>query len=154
MQPDTDGGEFEHGEIVRGGLFVARGDTSEVFDLVEEALDEIALFVKLGIERTGLASVGLGRDIGGCSATFDPVSDAVGIVGVGIVGLVGQADAALLQRLEQRASGLAVVGLARGEREADRPAVRGGDGVKLGGQSSSGAAHATISTVFFELAAC
>ena len=62
-QPETNGGEFEHGEIVRGGLFVARGDTSEVFDLVEEVLDEIALFVKLGVERTGLASVGLGGGI-------------------------------------------------------------------------------------------
>jgi hypothetical protein len=35
-------GQFEHGEEVCGVLFTARDDSSEVFDLVEEALDAFA----------------------------------------------------------------------------------------------------------------
>lgn len=47
-QPDLCGGQLEHGEIVRGSLFVARGDPSEVFDAIEEALDPVALLVEHG----------------------------------------------------------------------------------------------------------
>lgn len=49
-QPNTGGGELDHGEVVRGALFVARGDAPKMFDFVEKALDEVALFVEFGIE--------------------------------------------------------------------------------------------------------
>jgi hypothetical protein len=49
-QPNSNAGELDHGETVRGGLFVARCDAPEMFDLVEEALDEATLFVAFGIE--------------------------------------------------------------------------------------------------------
>jgi hypothetical protein len=34
-ETDADGSEFKHGEEVGGVLFVARGDTAAMFDLVE-----------------------------------------------------------------------------------------------------------------------
>jgi hypothetical protein len=34
-ETDADGSEFKHGEEVGGLLFVARGDTAAMFDLVE-----------------------------------------------------------------------------------------------------------------------
>lgn len=126
-----------------------RGDAPEMFDFIEEALDEVALFVVFGIEGRRRPPIGLGRDIGDCAGLFDSRSE-----GVGIVGLVAQDDAALGQRLEQFIGGLAVVGLAWREHKADRPAARVGHSVDLGSQSASAAAHTTISTVFFELAAC
>ncbi len=120
-----------------------------MFEFVEEALDEVTLFVEFGIERRRLAPIGPGRDVGDCAAVFDLRSDVVGIVG-----LVSKNDAALGQPPQQASSGLAVVGLARGKREPDRPAAGIDDGVDFGRQSASTAAHTTISTVFFEFAAC
>ena len=62
-QPQSNGGEFDHGEIVGGTLFIARGDASEMTDFVEEELDEVALFVELDIEGRRRAPVGLGRNM-------------------------------------------------------------------------------------------
>ena len=39
-------GQLEHGEIVGGSFFVARGDSSEVFDTIEETFDPVALPVE------------------------------------------------------------------------------------------------------------
>ena len=49
-QPDTNGGELDHRHVICGELVVARGDTAEVFDLVEEALHEVARLVEVGAE--------------------------------------------------------------------------------------------------------
>jgi hypothetical protein len=45
-QPNACCGELDHGEIVCRELFVAGGDTSEVLNPVEEALDAVALAVE------------------------------------------------------------------------------------------------------------
>ena len=42
--------EFDHGEEVCGEFFVARGDTAQMSDLVEESLHQIAFFIEIGIE--------------------------------------------------------------------------------------------------------
>jgi hypothetical protein len=39
VQPEVGGGQFEHGEEVCGVFFVVRGQSSKVFDPVEEPLD-------------------------------------------------------------------------------------------------------------------
>jgi hypothetical protein len=41
-QPKLGGGQLEHGEEIRGVLFVACGEALEVLDAVEEALDAVA----------------------------------------------------------------------------------------------------------------
>jgi hypothetical protein len=45
-QPELGSSQFEHGEEVCGVLFVARGEPSEVFDPVEEALDAVTRSVE------------------------------------------------------------------------------------------------------------
>src|ERR1700730_7940483 len=41
-QPEVNGSQLEHGKEVCGVFFVARGEPTEVFDAVEEALDAVA----------------------------------------------------------------------------------------------------------------
>ena len=48
--PDACGGELDEGEVVGVVLFVAGGDGAEVLELVEEALDEVAVAVEEGAE--------------------------------------------------------------------------------------------------------
>ena len=57
-QPDADGGELEHGEVVLGVLFEARGDASEVFDAValavERAAEAVALLAVVRLALSGM----------------------------------------------------------------------------------------------------
>src|SRR2546421_139169 len=50
--------EFDGGEVVFGAFVVAGGDTTEVFDAVEEPFDEVALPVEPAREREALFAVG------------------------------------------------------------------------------------------------
>jgi hypothetical protein len=47
----------EHGEEVLGEFVIARGKASERLDAIEEALDEVAVFVQMAIVVTLLRSV-------------------------------------------------------------------------------------------------
>ena len=62
IEPSEGAGEMDTCEIVARGLFVSGGDSSEVFERVEEALDEVALGVKSVVAVAFDGSVGLGRD--------------------------------------------------------------------------------------------
>ncbi len=55
-EPDHHAGDADHGHEGLGGLVVAGGDTTEMFDLVDEAFDEMALLVEVGIVRDGLGA--------------------------------------------------------------------------------------------------
>ena len=130
-------------------LFEASGDTAEMFDLVEESFDEVALFV----ERLGKAMLFLAVGLVGyvrCRALcLDPLAQPIGIIG-----FVAEKDIAIAQVGQQDVGAQKVVGLARGEEEFDRQAARIGERVDLGRQSSSGAAHTMNCVAFFTLAAC
>ena len=78
---------MDHSEEVGGELVVTGGDTAEVLQLGEEALDEVTLAVEPPAEAGFPAPVALGRDVGRCAVFLDQLSDAVGIIG-----LVGQHD--------------------------------------------------------------
>jgi hypothetical protein len=57
-EPESDGSQLGHGEIVEGEAIEASADVSELLELVEETLDEVAFFVgPLGI-GDGFGSVG------------------------------------------------------------------------------------------------
>jgi len=73
---------LDHGEKVGGELVVAGGDTAEVLQLGEEALDEVALAVEPLAEAGFPAPVALGRDVGRCALILDQLSDAVGMARV------------------------------------------------------------------------
>jgi hypothetical protein len=58
VAPQADTDELDGGEIVGIILVVSGGDASELFDPVEEALDEIALAVEPGRKCEALLAVG------------------------------------------------------------------------------------------------
>lgn len=62
-------------------LVVARRDAAEVFEFVEEALDQIAFFVELPVAGMRSAAVGPGWDDGLGASFEDGVVKMLGIVG-------------------------------------------------------------------------
>jgi len=148
-EPETDGSELEHGEEVGGVLFVAGGDAAVVLDLVEEPLDAVAFAVEDGTETGAPATGDLGGNVRCGPGRLDAAAEPIGVVG-----FVGQEDRPLAQTAKQLGGGGTVGGLTGREDQFQRQAVRIGERVDLGGQSSSATAHTTISTAFFVFAAC
>src|SRR3954464_1309864 len=58
-KPEKNRSDSNHGEIVGGTLFVPCGDSSKVFQPVDQALDDVALAVCLAVEA-GLAALLIG----------------------------------------------------------------------------------------------
>jgi len=52
---------MDSGEEVAGGFFIARCDASELFESIEETLDEIAFGVEGEVALAADLAVGLGR---------------------------------------------------------------------------------------------
>ncbi len=71
--PEAEGSENDGGEEVSGELVITGGDGTEVFELVEEALDEVALAVEGGVDRAADADVALAGDMGSRAAGLDEV---------------------------------------------------------------------------------
>ena len=143
VEQDDGGGELNGGEEVSSELVVSCGDAAEVLELVEEALDEVALAVEREVAMARGDAIGLGRDDRGDAPRLQGQDQ-----GVGVIGLVGQegprADPG------QQQLGLAkIAGLTGRQRDADRIAQGIDDDVDLGGQSASGAADGLVLAVFF-----
>ncbi len=68
---------METGAAISGGLLVARGGASELFDKFEEALDEIALSVERKIAMALGFAIGLGRNYRRYLADFEIGDEAV-----------------------------------------------------------------------------
>ncbi len=75
---------MEKTEVGRCQLVVSREDAPVVLDLVDEALNQVTLFVQMGIVLPRHLSVGSGRDDGD-RATLSYYLDE----GLGVVPLVG-----------------------------------------------------------------
>lgn len=58
------GNEIEEGGVVFGALVISCGDAPDVFDLAEEAFDQVAVFVENGIEATPRGGRGSARHDG------------------------------------------------------------------------------------------
>jgi len=58
--PDSRCGEFDESEIVGVVFFKARRDRPEVFELAEEALDEIAKAIEVRTEGGSVEGLGIG----------------------------------------------------------------------------------------------
>ena len=139
---------MDGGQEVDGAPVVSGGDVSEVLELVEEALDAVPEPIGLGVVGDDdLAAAGGGDDrLGVCSG--DELAQ-----GVAVVSPIGD-HAARVEVREKLGGGGDVVGLAAGEDEAQRPALRVGNRVDLGGQSSSGTPQSLILGPPFPVAAC
>lgn len=146
---DTDCGESDCGEEVPGELVVAGGDASEVFEFVEEPLDQIALAIERGIDAVPDLAVLLGRDVGLGAMLGDQIADRLGVV-------AAVADR-VLRRVEagqQVGNASLVGGLTGGEQELDRQAAAIDHDVNLGAQSATRTTDGVIRAPFFPPAAC
>src|SRR5579862_1861584 len=104
--PDPCGDEFDDGEVVGVVFFEARSDGSEMFDLVEEALDEVAISVEEGAKS---------RDIDPSRHWFDVGPGAAlgqrGSQRVAVIGSVGEQNLTGAEPVEQVVGASAIVGL-------------------------------------------
>src|SRR6516225_11558808 len=79
--PDACGGELDECEVVGIVLFEARGNGSEVFELVEEALDEVSETIEEMTEGWKVDPPRQGFDVGP-SATFSrALAQSITVVG-------------------------------------------------------------------------
>ena len=108
-------------------LFVAGGESSEVFDPVEEALDAVARPVEHRAEAGFPATMHHWRDVGRGSGGFDLPAQPVGVIG-----FVGEHDGARAETVEQLISDLSVMRLTGGQAEPDREPLRVDDDVDFG----------------------
>ena len=80
FKPDGDNGELNEAHEVDEQLVVWGGDTAELFELVEEALDDVALLVEVYIVGTLEFAISFWRDDGLGTGLGDPLDEMVGIV--------------------------------------------------------------------------
>lgn len=116
------------GEEVPRGFLVTGCDAPEVFDGVEEPLDEVAFGVEREVARSLNLAVGLGRNDRDDVAYLEAGDEAVGVVS-----LVGD-HGVRLDLGGKRFSLGDVVNLAAGEADCERIAQGIDDGMDLGGQ--------------------
>lgn len=147
--PQAYGRQCDGGEIVSREFVEAGCDSSEVFQLVEKPLDEVALTVDFGVDGAANPDVALARDVGGGAAGLDEFND-----GAREVAPVGDKVAPQFEPGEQRWRRRLVGGLTRGEEQAHRQAATVDDGVDLGAQSAARSSDGVIRAPFFPPAAC
>ena len=107
---------------------VAGGDSAEVLEASEHALDGVAVAIERGREAVFPAPVDLGWDIRRGALALDLAAD-----GVAVVALVAIHDDGRWHPIEQRVGGDAVRYLATGEEERDRAAEMVREGVDFRG---------------------
>jgi hypothetical protein len=146
---DSDGRERDSGQEVSGELVVARGDAPEMFDLVEEALDEVALSVELRVDGANALHIALAWDVSGGAEGGEEFDDGAGAVAAIGHGLTGRRQAG--NKVWQ---GGFIGRLAGSEQKTNRQTDLIDDGVDLGRQSSTRTANGVIRAPFFPPAAC
>lgn len=124
------GSEFDEAHEVCQQLVIARGDTAEVFEFVEEPFDEIAFLVEIAIIGVRSAPVGSWRDDGDGTGIEDGVVEMLGVVGaVGNDGVAGKP-------LDQVGRVQDFAAMARACLQADRIAESIGGGMDLGAEAA------------------
>ena len=71
---------MQEGHIVGIEFFVSRGNTPKVLDAREEAFDQVAIFVQMGVVGPELRSVGARRDYRLRAVDLDEPNQSIGIV--------------------------------------------------------------------------
>ena len=134
---------MESSEEVTGGLLVAGCDGSELFDEVEEPLDEIAFGIEGEIAFAFDLAVlfrGYHRDD---AADFEAFNEAIGVISF-------VADKRLRRDLSKERLSLGdLVDLAFGEAERQRIAESIDDDVDFGGRAAARAAYGVVLAPFF-----
>ena len=124
-------------------FFEARCNPAQVFDPVEEPFDLVSFLVKRLGEAVAMLPIDLVGNVGRGPLGLDGFPDPVRVVG-----LVAEHNGTTRQVGQKQGRALGVMGLARRQRQLDRQAPRVGQGMNLGGQSSSATPHTMNSVVF------
>ena len=104
---------MDKGEEVASRLLVACGDASKVLQLVEEAFDEVAALVEVGIEVAAVAlAIGIHGDIGLSALALDEIDDPIDVVA-----LVSEYDTTGDGLVEELVGRRHIMRLTRGERQ-------------------------------------
>ena len=117
-EPEADASDFDHCEIVESAAVVSGRDVSELLELIEAALDEVALFVFGFAIGDAVVTVRSRRDVWGAVLVLDQIPDPVRVVS-----FVGDDLRACGQIIEQELGHWCVVHLARRKLDLDRQAV-------------------------------
>jgi len=140
--------EMDEGEEACGSPVVSGCEAAEVLEPVDAALDLISHFVERFVVADELLACPVRRDDGLGALCLDERAQ-----GIAVIGLVGE-DVARRQALEQGGRGGDVALLARRNHDPQRSAARIDDEVDLGRQSSSGTPQRLIARPPFPPAAC
>ena len=140
-------------------FFEAGRNCSEMFELVEEALDKVAEAIEVGAESGDIHALGYRLDVGPGSAIRQALAE-----GVTVVGAVSEQNLTGTDAVQHVGGATAVMSLAFAQLDGDRVAIGIDDGMDLGRQSSARAPHASgsrevprggvLRTPFFTFAAC
>jgi hypothetical protein len=79
-EPDTGGGEGDRGEEVSGKLVEAGSDASELLELAEEPLDEVAFAVELRRDRALQVDAALGGDVCLAAGSRDEIENSAAVI--------------------------------------------------------------------------
>jgi hypothetical protein len=118
-----------------GEAVVSCGNSSEVLEAPEHALDGVAVAVEIGREAILPATVDLGRDVGCGALALDLATD-----GIAVIALVAMQDFGGGHSVEQGIGGGAVGDLAAGQQERDRAAEAIGQRMDFRRPSAAGTA--------------
>ena len=139
---------MDSGEEISGEFVVASGDGAEVFEFVEEALDEVAFAVEREIARPLGLTIGLGRDDRSDSPLVEGANERVGIVR-----LVAN-QGIWVGVLDQRFRASKIMSLAWREHQLDGIAQGVDERMNFGGQSAARSADRLRSVFFRAPALC
>lgn len=143
FEPSEGAGEVYAGEEIARGFLIARCDASELFDVIEEAFDQIAFGIEREVACSSNFAVGLGRNHRGDGARFEAGDQAVRVIA-----FVAKKCAGL--DLGGQGFGLGdVVDLAAGEAQRDRIAEGIDDHVDFGRETAARAPDGLVAAVFF-----
>lgn len=115
---------------------VSGGDSAEVLEAAEHALDGVALPVEDGRKAILPTPVGFGGNVRRGTLALDLSTD-----GIAVIAFVAMQDVGFRHELQQGIGRRAIGHLATGQEEGDRAASTVGQGVDLGGAPASGAAY-------------
>lgn len=131
---------MHHGHEAFCKLVVAGGDTTEVLQLGEEALDQVPLSVEPCAEVGLRAPIGLGRDIDKRAFLAKRCPAALSVMR-----LIRQRDCSSPSIIEQTVGSLAIMALPGTQAQQDREALPVDDGVDFGREYTSEATETMIS---------
>lgn len=126
-----------------GEFVVSRGEAAELFEAIEESLDEVARLVAMPVDRAWRVPVATRRDDGLSAGRLDDLNQ-----GIAVVALVGD-DRLGGYGLDQGSPLRDVSDLSAGQDQPDVVAQRIDAGMGLGGQSAPRATDRLIATIFW-----